>query len=69
MHDERCAQSALHSRMPVCGGRAIVPILDLGDTPLADRLLTAEQLDQPEFFAPLKVMFCRIAPLCRSAKP
>ena len=41
-----------------CGERAIIPILDLGETPLADRLLTAEQLDQPEFFAPLKVMFC-----------
>jgi len=42
-----------------CGERAIIPILDLGETPLADRLLTAEQLDQPEFFAPLKLMFCR----------
>jgi len=41
-----------------CGERAIIPILDLGETPLADRLLTAEQLDEPEFFAPLKVMFC-----------
>ena len=41
-----------------CGERALVPILDLGETPLADRLLTAEQLDQPEYFAPLKVMFC-----------
>ena len=41
-----------------CGERAVIPILDLGETPLADRLLTAEQLDQPEFFAPLKVMFC-----------
>jgi SAM-dependent methyltransferase len=41
-----------------CGERAIIPILDLGETPLADRLLTIEQLDQPEFFAPLKVMFC-----------
>ena len=41
-----------------CGEQAIVRILDLGETPLADRLLTAEQLDQPEFFAPLKVMFC-----------
>jgi hypothetical protein len=41
-----------------CGEQAIIPILDLGETPLADRLLTAEQLDQPEFFAPLKVMFC-----------
>jgi SAM-dependent methyltransferase len=41
-----------------CAERNIVPILDLGETPLADRLLTAEQLDEPEYFAPLKVMFC-----------
>jgi C-methyltransferase C-terminal domain/Putative zinc binding domain/Methyltransferase domain len=41
-----------------CRGKSIFPILDLGETPLADRLLTAAQLDQPEFFAPLKVMFC-----------
>jgi SAM-dependent methyltransferase len=41
-----------------CGDRALVPILDLGETPLADRLLTVEQLEQPEYFAPLKVVFC-----------
>ncbi|MBV8134991.1 MAG: class I SAM-dependent methyltransferase [Deltaproteobacteria bacterium] len=41
-----------------CCESSTIPILDLGETPLADRLLTAEQLDQPEFFAPLKVMFC-----------
>jgi hypothetical protein len=41
-----------------CCASSTIPILDLGETPLADRLLTAEQLDQPEFFAPLKVMFC-----------
>jgi SAM-dependent methyltransferase len=46
-----------------CGRGGLVPILDLGDTPLADRLLTADQLDQPEFFAPLKVMFCRCCAL------
>lgn len=42
-----------------CGRGAVTPILDLGETPLADRLLTAADLDQPEFFAPLKVMFCQ----------
>jgi len=41
-----------------CGQRATIPILDLGETPLADCLLTTEQLDQAEFFAPLKVVFC-----------
>jgi SAM-dependent methyltransferase len=32
--------------------------LDLGVTPLADRLLTVEQLDQPEPMAPLRVALC-----------
>lgn len=41
-----------------CGARDLVAIVDLGETPLADRLLTAEQLDQPEYFASLKVVFC-----------
>jgi SAM-dependent methyltransferase len=41
-----------------CGEPGLIVILDLGETPLADRLLTAEQLDQHEFFAPLKVVFC-----------
>jgi SAM-dependent methyltransferase len=41
-----------------CGERSLIPILDLGETPLADHLLTAEDLEQPEFFAPLTVVFC-----------
>ena len=41
-----------------CGAGDLLEIVDLGETPLADRLLTAEQLDQPEYFAPLKVVFC-----------
>jgi SAM-dependent methyltransferase len=41
-----------------CGAKHLEPILDLGETPLADRLLTAEQLEQAEFIAPLKVVFC-----------
>jgi SAM-dependent methyltransferase len=41
-----------------CGAGDLVPIVDLGETPLADRLLTAQQLNQPEYFAPLKVVFC-----------
>jgi SAM-dependent methyltransferase len=41
-----------------CNSNRLEPILDLGETPLADRLLTAEQLNQPELIAPLKVVFC-----------
>lgn len=42
----------------LCGAHPIIPILDLGETPLADRLLNGSELDAPEFFAPLKLMFC-----------
>jgi SAM-dependent methyltransferase len=33
-------------------------VLSFGHTPLADRLLTKEQLDQPEITAPLDLAFC-----------
>jgi hypothetical protein len=41
-----------------CGEGGLIPILDLGETPLADRLLTPASLDDPEFFAPLRLFFC-----------
>lgn len=33
-------------------------ILEFGETPLADRLLTADQLHEPESFVPLTLAFC-----------
>lgn len=42
----------------LCGASGIIPILDLGETPLADRLLNREDLGEPEYFAPLRLMFC-----------
>jgi hypothetical protein len=42
-----------------CGSMNLEPILSLGEMPLADRLLTAEQLEQPELIAPLTLTFCR----------
>jgi SAM-dependent methyltransferase len=41
-----------------CGNSHLKPVLSLGQTPLADALLTAEQLQQPELTAPLDVVFC-----------
>jgi len=41
-----------------CGSRRLDAILPFGATPLADRLLTAEQLAQPELKAPLTLVFC-----------
>jgi SAM-dependent methyltransferase len=41
-----------------CQSNSLSPILDLGDTPLANRLLTAEQLNEPEPRYPLRLVFC-----------
>jgi SAM-dependent methyltransferase len=41
-----------------CGGTDLKSILSFGQTPLADALLTQEQLNQPEITAPLELVFC-----------
>ena len=41
-----------------CGHKDLEKVLDLGHTPLADRLLTDEQLNQAEPAFPLEVGFC-----------
>jgi SAM-dependent methyltransferase len=41
-----------------CGSKSLEVVLDLGMSPLADRLLTAEQLQQPEAQYPLRLVFC-----------
>lgn len=41
-----------------CGNTGLEPALSLGRTPLADVLLTEEQLEQPELIVPLELVFC-----------
>jgi SAM-dependent methyltransferase len=41
-----------------CGSSRLEPVLDLGSTPLADRLVTSDQLAAPEPTFPLAVVFC-----------
>ena len=41
-----------------CRSRGVEPILSFGQTPLADALLTREQLNSPEIRAPLDLVFC-----------
>ncbi len=41
-----------------CGAAALVPILDLGRTPLANALLSKEDLAEPEETFPLDLVFC-----------
>ncbi|BDE07276.1 NDP-hexose 3-C-methyltransferase [Vulcanimicrobium alpinum] len=48
-----------------CDAEGLVPVLSLGETPLADGLLTLEQLSEPELKAPLELTFC---PRCTLAQ-
>jgi SAM-dependent methyltransferase len=41
-----------------CGCARLRTIVSFGHTPLADRLVTADQLDAPELTAPLDLVFC-----------
>ena len=41
-----------------CGNSRLDLIIDFGYTPLADNLLTKDQLEQPEYTAPLDLAFC-----------
>jgi len=41
-----------------CGSGELHPVLSLGETPFADRLLTAADLERPEPTAPLDLVFC-----------
>jgi len=41
-----------------CGGEGLASILDLGSTPLANRLLSQTELEQQEPTFPLKLVFC-----------
>jgi SAM-dependent methyltransferase len=46
------------NRCVSCGTARLVPVLSLGTTPLANALLTRDELAQPEARFPLDVVFC-----------
>jgi SAM-dependent methyltransferase len=46
-------------RCRACSSSNLTPILSFGRTPLADSLLTKEELDSPEITASLDLVFCR----------
>jgi SAM-dependent methyltransferase len=55
-----------------CGSSRLETILSFGDTPLADRLLTKDQLQIPEHTAPLTLVFCQdcsLAQIRETVKP
>jgi SAM-dependent methyltransferase len=46
------------TRCRSCGGEKLIAMLSLGKTPLANSLLTFEQLNEPEASYPLELAFC-----------
>ncbi len=52
----------------VCMSPYLEPLLSFGQTPLADRLLRADQLAEPEFTAPLTLVFCPTCSLVQIAE-
>lgn len=50
--------AAIHHACRSCKTPALDTFLNLGKTPIADRLLKKEQLSEPEPFFPLEVAFC-----------
>ncbi|MEJ2722476.1 MAG: methyltransferase, partial [bacterium] len=48
----------IHAACRLCGNTDLQLILSFGKTPLADRLLTRDQLDKPEITAPLDLAYC-----------
>jgi SAM-dependent methyltransferase len=54
LFEAKCRKAACRS----CGHKALLGILDLGEMPLSDGLLTREQLSRPEPYYPLEVAFC-----------
>src|SRR6266446_4444256 len=53
------------TRCRSCAGDKLITILSLGSTPLANSLLTAAQLEEPEASYPLELAFC---PVCTLAQ-
>jgi SAM-dependent methyltransferase len=56
------------SRCRSCGSPGLATILAFGETPLADRLLTAVQLAAPKVVAPLTLRFCHACALVQIAE-
>jgi C-methyltransferase C-terminal domain/Methyltransferase domain/Putative zinc binding domain len=51
-----------------CGGAGLVEVLAFGDSPLADRLLTENQLSRPDVTVPLTLMLCPACSLVQIAE-
>ena len=62
------ARTVVIERCRSCGVGGLESLLDLGVTPLADRLLTTEQLSAPEPVAPLTLLRCPSCSLVQIAE-
>lgn len=58
-HTAAAAGGIVQTQCLACDGDGVETFLDLGETALANRFLTADELDRPEPRFPLRVGFCR----------
>lgn len=65
---QTAAPYTVESTCRASGSTRLTPILSFGETPLADRLLTAAQLTEPEITAPLTLVFCPDSALVQIAE-
>lgn len=68
MPTQTAAPYTVETTCRASGSSRLEPILAFGETPLADRLLTADQLDEPEITAPLTLVFCPDSALLQIAE-
>jgi len=60
---ERPTVRRLNFQCRSCGGTNFAPVIDLGETPLANALLDPQARRQPEPRHPLRVVFCEVCSL------
>src|SRR5262245_30136689 len=58
MHKDARFRMATENTCRACGASDLTLVLSLRTTPLANRLLTGEQLSEPEPLYPLDLVFC-----------
>ena len=56
--EQYCVEHAVIDRCRCCESERLEPVLDFGETPLADRLLNEITVGEPEPVCPLSVVFC-----------
>ncbi|MEM4259536.1 MAG: NAD-dependent epimerase/dehydratase family protein [Candidatus Pacearchaeota archaeon] len=64
MEASKMQNSSLRTECQICGNKTLKKVLSLGNSPLANNLLSEKELDKEELF-PLELMYCNQCHLCQ----